>query len=82
MCKAMCCKVLASRYRLTAAAADKTSVFTEFVAVAGEEEEAAGRWRRRGEAERCESQLQLLEEQNDLRKWNHDDAHRNLSVRP
>lgn len=36
-----------SRYRLTTTAADKASVFTEFMAEAREEEEAAGRGRRR-----------------------------------
>lgn len=37
---------LALRYRLTTTAADKASVFTEFISEAREEEEAAGRRRR------------------------------------
>lgn len=82
MRKPMLCRGLASHYRLTTAAADKASVFTEFMAVAEEEEEAAGRRRRKAKGERCESQLRLLEELNDLRKWNHNDAHRNSSLRP
>lgn len=44
--KLMLCEDLALRYRLTTTAADKASVFTEFMAEALEEEEAAGRRRR------------------------------------
>ena len=65
---------LASRYRLTTTAADKASVFTEFMAVVREEEEEAGsKW------ERCRSQLPVPEGKK--WPWDHNGARRNSSVR-
>lgn len=75
-------KGLALHYRLTTAAADKASVFTKFMAVAGEEEEAAGRRRRTARGRDVSLSFYCWKKKNDLGKWDRNDAHRNSSLGP
>lgn len=81
MHKLMFHKDLALACRLTTTAADKASLFTVFGAeVREEEEEEEDREQGR---EGCGFQLALLQgEKNDQEKWDHNGAHRNLSLRP
>lgn len=70
----MACEGLALRDRLTTAAANKASVFTEFM---GEMREERRQQEGGQDGAGCGSQLPLLEGKNDLGKWDHNGAHRN-----